>query len=322
MNLIKFIITSIILVSCNNKSDRFYFKEVGTLLWVNETMSDSLVKLVVKETLENSSIVVSQISWSPTDSLFTKNAEWYHSLAIESGKSFMLNIDWLKNDRSGIRGDIGFDNDKIKSKFIKDIINLVDLYNPNYLTLGVEVNYYALTSPTGYIAFIELFNKLKSDINKKFPKTKIGLSFQLELIYGIHKDWQKNKTLEPLYAVVENLDYIGISTYPDISIPNQKNPLFSVNYLDSLASEFNEPIGITETGISSINFNLNQRVCYTKTIFKKAENLNFNFVIWGSIIDDINQFGWKNTFGLINSKGVHKPEFDIWKQNNKKINKN
>ena len=100
MNPFKFIIIflTVMLVSCNNKSDDLIFKEVGTLLWVNEAMSDSLVKLAVKETLENSSLIIGQISWSPSDISFTKNAEWYHSLAMESGKSFMLNIDWLENN--------------------------------------------------------------------------------------------------------------------------------------------------------------------------------------------------------------------------------
>jgi len=321
MNPFKFIIIflTVMLVSCNNKSDDLIFKEVGTLLWVNEVMSDSLVKLAVKETLENSSLIIGQISWSPSDISFTKNAEWYHSLAMESGKSFMLNIDWLENNRSGIRGDLGFDNEKVKALFVKDIKKLVDLYPPNYLTLGVEVNYYALTSPVGYREFIKMFNELKTDINKKDPKIKIGLSFQLELLYGIHKDWQKNKTLEPLNTVVANLDYIGVSTYPEVFIPNQNKILFSINYLDSLATKFNKPIGILETGISSINYNNNQRVAYIKSIYKKARDLNFKFVIWGSIIDDPRQGDWTNKLGLINSKGVYKPEFNIWKQENNKI---
>jgi hypothetical protein len=315
--IIYFISLIFIFVSCATKSEDLIFKEVGTLLWVNNVMPDSVIKVGVKEMLENSSIVIAQISWSPSDSSFIKNPEWYHSLAIEGGKSFMLNIDWMENERSGIRGGVGFDNEIVNKKFKKDIKNLVELYKPDYLTLGVEVNYYALTSPEGYKSFIKLFNELKKDINSKYPNIKIGLSFQLELLYGIHHDWKQNKTLEPLNAIVENLDYIGISTYPDVSIHNKnKSSLFSLNYLDSISNEFKKPIGVLETGISSNNFNENQRISYVKSIYKKTEDLNLKFLIWGSIIDDNSQKAWKNNLGLIDSKGNHKPEFYFWKQNN------
>ena len=41
---------------------------------------------------------------------------------------------------------------------------------------------------------------------------EVGLSFQLELLYGIHKNWEPNNTLGALEAVVQNLDFIGVSS--------------------------------------------------------------------------------------------------------------
>ena len=306
------------LISCDSEIDNISFKEVGALIWVNESMSDSLVKIAVKETLQNSSLVISQISWSPTDRSFMKNVEWYYSLALESHKKFMLNIDWLENNRSDTRGKFDFENKEMRTLFINDIKNLINLYHPNYLTLGVEVNYYALTSPKGYREFIKVFNELKASIKEKEPKIKIGLSFQLELLYGVHKDWKQNKTIEPLNAIVENLDYIGISTYPDIFTHFNDRTFSSFNYLDSLKKNYKKPIGILETGISFINFKDNARVNYLKSIYKKANDLQLSFVVWGSIVDDPRQADWNHKLGLINSKGVSKPEFTIWKQENKK----
>lgn len=317
-----FIIFLIALVSCDRRSDDWLIKEVGTLLWVNTSMPDSLVKMGVKETLENSSIIVAQISWSPNDLNFERNVKWYHTLAKESGKSFMLNIDWLENNRSGTRGNWSFEDEKVREIFIKDIKRLIDLYQPNYLTLGIEVNYYALTSPIGYKGFVRTFNELKKNIKEKDPNIKIGLSFQLELLYGIHKGWKQVRTLEPLNAVVENLDYVGISTYPDVLIPSANKRFYSVNYIDSLAVIYKKAIGISETGISSTKYSNIERVNYIKTVYKKAEDLNLKFIIWGSIIDDTRQFQWKNKLGLIYSDGVTKAEFNIWKQENNKILKN
>lgn len=308
--------------SCNYKTDKWYFEEVGTLLWVNETMPDSVIKTAVKETLENSTLVVSQISWSPTDRSFMNNVEWYHRLAVESGKTFMMNIDWLENDRYGTIGNWSFEDDNIKKQFSQDIMELVDIYKPDYLSLGVEVNYYALTSPTGYKEYIELFNNLKSTLKKSHPKTRIGLTFQLELLYGLHIDWHNTRALEPLNAVVENLDYIGISTYPDVLLPVENKPFYSAGYLDSLKITYSKPIGISETAISSLNFDSDDRFKYTEYIYYKFKSLDLKFIIWGSILDDPKGLNWKDYLGLICSDGSRKPEFTLWKDYNSKIRNN
>jgi hypothetical protein len=304
------------LYSCKDHSNKWYFTEVGTLLWVNEGLSDESIKIAVKETLDNSSIIIAQVSWSPSDSVFFHNAAWYHSLAIENGKSFMLNIDWLENDRSGTRGDWSFENEQIRTKFKNDIKKLVVEYNPDYLTLGIEVNYYALTSPVGYKGFIKTFNELKASLKKLAPKLKIGLSFQLDLLYGVHSDWAQNKSLQALDAVAENLDYIGISTYPDFQIANNNQPFSSLNYIDSLVIAYNKPIGISETGISTVKFNDKQRAEYLKAIYQKFQDLDLKFLIWGSIIDDPRNENWHNRIGLLYSDGKFKPEFKIWKTKN------
>jgi len=322
LNIRILIILALGLISCNNKSDEWFFKEVGSLLWVNAEIPDSIIKTAVKETLENSSIIISQITWSPNDSNFIKNVKWYHSLSIESGKTFMLNIDWQENNRSNTRNGWSFENEEIRIQLSNDIKQLVELYTPDYLTLGVEVNYYALTSPTGYKSFIKMFNELKPFLKAKKPLMKIGLSFQLELLYGVHKEWHQKRALEPLFAISENLDYIGISTYPDVLISKENKPFYSIDYLDSLKESFNKPIGITETGLSSDQYTDTDRTIYIKSIYKTVDELDLKFIIWGSMIDDKNQNDWKNKLGLIYSDGKKKPEFEVWKILNHKILEN
>lgn len=315
--LISFFILLLLIISCSN--DKWYFKEVGTLLWINELHDDATVKRAIEATLSNSSIIVSQVSWQPYDSLYFKNISWYEKLAREHGKSFMINLDWLKNDRSGIRGDQDFYNEKIKSLFFKDIKRIVDTYNPDYLTLGIEVNYYALTSPRGYNSFVQIFNELKGSLKKTHPKLKIGLSFQLELLYGFHKNWNKETTLQVLNAVVENLDYLGVSTYPDVSDVDKINSFNSLNYLDSLSNSYNIPIGILETGITSIKYNDNDRARYINEVFRKTSELDLKFLIWGSIIDSEPIDTNFQNFGLLDFKGFPKAEYQIWVSESQKM---
>lgn len=293
-------------VSKPNKTD------IGSLMWVNETHSDSAVKEMVKHTLDNSTFIVAQVSWSPFDSSFFDNARWYYDLAVEHNKKFMLNLDWQNFNRNGANGDWSFDEDAIQEIFKADVTELANTYKPDVFILGVEVNYYALLDSSGYKGFISTYSSVKTLLDKEYPEMDIGLSFQLELLYGIHSKWGSNKTLETLDAVVRNMDFIGLSTYPDQHDSSLQNVCGSLCYLDSLKSLYEVPLAITETGISLTNFDQVQHEEYTTCVFKKVEQIAAQFFIWGSMIDDPLIETWQHQIGLLEGDGCPKKEFDIW----------
>lgn len=318
-NLHRFVILSLlisIVFSCS-KSEDLYFKEGGSLLWINEQHEDSAIKNAVQHTLENSSIIIAQVHWSPNDSSFFDNAGWYFSLAKEHGKSFMIAIDWQKADRSGTNGGWSFEDEATANLFKKDMIRLFNAYNPDYVNLGVEVNYYALTSSDGFRAFASVFRELKGELKQLKPDVKVGLSYQLELLYGHHNGWNETNTLATLDNLLGDIDYLGISTYPNmVSEQKQSDILFSTTYLDSLTKKYSLPIGISETAVSSKLFNEEQRKTYVMTIFQKASDLNLKFVIWGSMIDGNADNLWSDKIGLLNKDGKTKNEFSLWKKEN------
>lgn len=306
-------------ILCTRPTNIWYFKEGGSLLWVNEKHKDQAIKNAVKHTLENSSIIVAQVPWSPKDSSFFNNTAWYFSLAKDHGKSFMINIDWQVSDRSGTNGDWSFEDPKIANLYKKDMVRLVKTYNPNYINLGVEANYYALNSVDGFRAFVKVFRELKDDLNELNPKLKIGLSYQLELLYGCHKDWNEIETLATLDVIHGDIDFLGISTYPNMAINGQENVLSSINYLDSLVQRYSIPMGISETAVSSSLYDDSQRADYINAIFKKANYLDLKFVIWGSMIDSPHINTNLDNFGLLDVRGNPKKEFEIWESKNQKL---
>lgn len=315
------ILIVLISISCS-KTNKWYFKEGGSLLWINNKHDEIAIKSAVKNILENSSIIIAQIPWSPNDSSFFQNSAWYFSLARDHGKSFMIAIDWQNIERSGTRGDWSFANEETSKLFKRDMLRLLEAYNPDYINLGVEVNYYALTSPDGFKAFATVFRELKKELKQKKPKLKVGLSYQLELLYGHHKGWNETKTLKTLDNLLGDLDYLGISTYPNMVLEqNQSQVLFSTKYLDSLSKNYSLPIGISETAASSKLYNEEQRENYVKTIFQKATDLNLKFVIWGSMIDADEDNVWSDKMGLLNADGQPKNEFSLWQEENVKLYK-
>ena len=313
-----------ILVYCESDSDldpseNYTKTEIGSLLWVNEFHSDSAVKEAVKQMLDNSSIVIAQVSWSPGDSSFFENVLWYYNLAKDHHKKFMLSIDWQNFERTGTQGNWSFANDTVQARFRSDMIKLVDEYSPDYFQPGVEINYYGLTNSEGYKGFIKVFNELKTELNFNYQSTKIGLSFQLELLFGVHKDWDKNRTLATLDAVAPNLDFIGVSTYPDEFEHYKENVTGSLKYLDSLNSNYENSMIISETAVSSFNFNPQVRIKYQNTLFDKARKLKFKALIWGSIIDHKMLTSWQYKIGLLNSNGAPKADFENWKKRSQEL---
>jgi hypothetical protein len=308
-------------LSCS-KSEDLFFKEVGSLLWINGQYEDSAIKNAVQNTLENSSIIIAQIHWNPHDSSFFDNAAWYFSLAKDHGKSFMIAIDWQKLDRSGTNGGWTFENEATANLFKKDMIRLLNAYNPDYFNLGVEVNYYALTSSDGFRAFASVFRELKKELKNYKPELKVGLSYQLELLYGHHNGWNVTNSLTTLDNFLGDIDYIGISTYPNmVSEKKQSDVLFSTTYLDSVSTKYTLPIGISETAVSSKLYNEEQRQSYVKTIFQKASDLNLKFVIWSSMIDGNGDNVWTDKIGLLSNDGKPKNEFSLWKKESTKFYK-
>ena len=309
----RLIISFLIIVSVGCYANLFEHdkKFIGSLLWINGNHADIAIKKAVRAVVENSNIVVAQVTWNKFEPHLIKDIEWYHNLALEHGKHFMINIDWLRQSRDATSGHWLFSDKSTEDMFKKTITEIVSRYSPDFLTLGIEVNYYALVNPEEYRQFIRIYNELKKDIKKISPKSKVGLSFQLELLLGNHKLWDENIVYEPLDVVVENLDYIGISTYPDVSNDNAK---WSSHIYD-LLKKYDKSIGILEIGIASDLYNQKARFDFINKAFEIYKTGELKFLIWGSIIDQIDDTAsWRDSIGLLESSGEKKPDYSAWQR--------
>ena len=288
-------------------------KFISSMLWIDEYHKNETIEKVIDIWLNQSSGIVAQLPWGDNKSFF-QSLDWYNKIARLHHKQFMINIDWQRNDRHGTRGGWKFSDYKVRRKFSKDMIDIVNAYKPDYLTLGVEVNYYAIIDKVDFDAFVDLIIELKDALKEISPITKIGLSFQLELTLGMHSGWNVTKPLQSIELVIDSLDYFGISTYPDISSLNG-NCCGSIEYIDYIVNKYDISFGILETGVSSEYFDVDYRLEYIRKVFQKFDELNMQMMIWGSLIDKTNQpIDWTNTIGLINYDGRPKDDFIEWKK--------
>jgi hypothetical protein len=189
--------------------------QMGAMYWKPPQASDTLIKQAVQHMLDNSEILTAQIQWTPFDTNFSGQVKWMADLAHEHKRAFIVSMDWLTDSRSGLRDEgWNFAQATTQQRFLQTAIDVCKKYHPDYLNLGVEVNFYALTNPQDFRAYIQTYNRAKALINERFPEIIVSATLQLELLFGTHADWDQKPSLEVLHAFGDNFDILALSTYP------------------------------------------------------------------------------------------------------------
>ena len=314
MRLIYVFILVIFITSCNNSSSQKRSFRMGLMYWNDENYSDVEIKKAIGITIENSDVLTAQISWSPEDSVYLDKFKWIANLARIHNRELIFNIDWLSFDRSGVYGEEewNFKDTISRRKYIQSVYAICKKYNPNIINLGVEVNYYALTSPDDFKNFVDVYNFTRELIKSNFPNIKVGLTFQLELLRGTHERWIGNDSFSILKAFGDNYDYIGISTYPNLLRSNKFNRIG----FQKLISYSDKDILIFETSLPTYNSidNKNQ-LNYIIDLFQSTNNSRVKLIIWTSTLDiKTNPDIWHNHLGLSRYNFDKKPSYDVWRR--------
>jgi len=301
--------------SCNDVSSEMKNRnfQMGTIYWPPLNFSDTTIKRGIGFTLESSDILTAQIPWSPLDNQFIKKVEWISSLSQKHNRNLIINIDWMSDDRKGLR-DSGWNfRDQItKVLFSKLAIEICSLYHPKYLNLGVEVNFYAFQNAADFKAFVDLYNYTKKLVNDSFPNVKVAVSFQLELLFGLYNNWGKKSSLEVFKAFGNNLDIIAISTYPHSNtdgFSNQEN-------LSEILQLSDKPIGIFETSVPTNINNEKKQKKYLNELLMFLQNTNrCEVVIWTSTADTESHKEsnhWPGHLGLLDYNLKPKESWSVW----------
>ncbi|WP_207534906.1 glycosyl hydrolase 53 family protein [Desertivirga arenae] len=286
---------------------------MGTIYWPPRKAEDKVIKKGISYTLENSDILTAQIPWYPGRQEFLKDIGWIATLAKDHHRKLIVNMDWMKDDRKSLRhSPWNFQDSTCKRDFINSALEVCKLYNPQYLNLGVEVNFYALTNPQDFRAFVDLYNVTKKRLSYSYPNTKVSVSFQLELLFGIHRNWGKKASLEVFEAFGDNFDILSISTYPNSSGTEPSN----LKNLKILLNRSQKPFGIFETSIPSNLYSEEKQKNYLKTLISfLKESERCQTLIWTSTADTENLDNkalWINYLGLFDQNFRPKKALSEW----------
>jgi len=310
-----YIYFSMILInSCDFKSEKLIRNfEMGLIYWPSKNSTDYDIKKGINLTVENSDILTAQIAWEPNTNNLVNDVEWISKLAKSTNRKLIINVDWLNNNRNSLRGNQNwsFKDPIVKEKFIRSIITVCQNHQPEYINLAVEINYLAMVNPNEFKYFLDIYNYTKSLIEVLSPKTKIGVTFQLQLLLGTHENWSNKESLTIIKAFGDNFDYIGISTYPTLNI----NSDLSISQLNIIETISTKKIAIFETSIPTIKHSQSIQYNYLKSLFTYiAGNPKYELLIWTSTIDICNKNKWEYNLGLLNCDYTPKKSFYLWEK--------
>ncbi|GBD92065.1 hypothetical protein BMS3Abin04_02798 [bacterium BMS3Abin04] len=229
-----------------------------------------------------------------------------------------------------------FNNHDVKTAYLNYAKRIINYFNPDYVTIGVEVNLLADSdsSMVKWKEYLELHKFVYTQLKKLYSTLPIMVSFTgMDLIDG-YTDVNHSSQTKVLNEIINYTDYFGLSMHTFLS-------KFLADTIDSaifknIFSLSNKPIAICETSYPAEKFSiLNNSVVfkgseekqkkYFELLFSASETYHVEFIInfvirdydalWEAIgsPDNIEKV-WRDT-GFYNEKGTSRKVRDFWLQN-------
>lgn len=303
--------------------------QMGLNYWTpfgSET-SDSLASLGLGVTLENSEHILIQVPWSPITPSALKSVNWLGNIARESGHALTIAFDWMSEDRTNLRNQNeeywSFDNPKVRGYFTQEAASIAAYYKPDFLILGVEVDFLARTNPKEFVEFVTLYQEVYGVVKDKSPNTRVTVTFQFESLRAKVED-TISLTHSPIVAAFGPLlDIFGLSVYPCQSVANPDD--LPLDYFSSSISP-DTPTAIFETGWPTDESDEHVQAAYVNWLLSVASTVSVNPLVWTSTIDGGGEnkseentppcggrvSEWSNRLGLWRINGTPKRAVDVW----------
>ena len=319
-------------INANAASNTVRSFEMGMAFWVPQTTESKgfEVKKSLKLMLDNSDHILLQIPWSPIMKSPLRNAEWMGALSKTHKRPLTIALDWMGEDRRILHDSDtkrwSFGERDVKNKFLSDVTYLVSQYEPQFILLGVEVDFLGIQNPQEFRNFVSLYSDAYKIIKSQSPKTLISVSFQFENLLDI-KDPELLITQTPIVkSFGPLLDTLGLSVYPCQKFLNARD--IPADYISSEIPKGLD-FAIFETGWPAQGKDELAQLHYVNWILNATSSLSANLLVWISAVDtdsgdayNFNQRSpicsspvsrWKKHLGLWTILGGEKAGRASWK---------
>lgn len=305
---------------------------LGQMYWVPKDSQDapsSIIERGVGVTLHGSELIFVQVPWAMGfDSL--EAASWLSQLAKKHNKKLGIGLDWMNSDRTDLlkagAETWQFSEEKAYSAFEKDSWMIAKTYNPDYLSLGIEVDFLARNSPREFQAFVNSYQRIYQRIKSEFPAIKVLVTFQYDAILRDSTEDQLLAEYGAIKAFGALIDIVGLSVYPCQQYAHVAE--IRSDYFRK-ANQLTRNVGVFETAWPGSVVEQDEQRKYVHWLLKEARRSAFDVLIWTSSTDIAapiskqerkhsvacggNVADWNGHLGLWDMNGKMKPAGLVWK---------
>ncbi len=202
--------------------------------------------------------------------------------------------------------------------YLNVVLTTVELYYPEYLGIGVEVNsLHVRKNLEVFNEFVSFYKDAYDSVKQISPETKVFTIFQLEHMKGAA--YLSGLEHPPQWELIDlfddKLDLIGFTVYPFLEYTSVES--IPSDYYKEIANYTSKPIAFTEMGwpsnLSLVKSSEQEQVNFFLSILKNTIDLDIELFIQPFLHDshfsDINIF---DTIGLKNNDGSEKLIYQYW----------
>jgi hypothetical protein len=227
-----------------------------------------------------------------------------------------------------------FNSSQLVTAYLNYARRIADVFEPEFLTIGIEMSELSLKRPEAWESFAELMMVMLEGLRESHPELQLSVEFVLQSLL-------LPRVAEQVKPLTEKLDFLGISFYPygsgfgeALGAPALSEPPAQwLEPLKWLRAYTDKPVAIVETGYATkagraygIRFSGDEGLqeAFLKDLVQLSREDDYLFVVWFVPVDYNKLLAklpegdnaeaaniWVNT-GLFDSDLKPKPAWKIW----------
>ena len=285
------------------------------------------------------------LAGSPYNSNFTAELD-AKAAAIPSGHLTYLSVtpmSFMRDSLAAYRGTTGgmdlpapwdaysFDNQDVIDAYINHCENMIDIFDPDFMTYTIEANILADKAPSAWPAYVTLVQNVYPALKSSHPYLPLIITLQADFYHAA-------SSTQDVYIsqILPYTDYISVSTY---TFTNGYTPVTLPSDWFSVMSDLSpgKPFAVGETSWPAetltapypidIPATEQDQAEYVARLLADADDLDAKFVSW-FFTRDFDDFWesdlqylpeaplvriWKDT-GLCDGQGNPRPGLDVWRE--------
>jgi len=229
--------------------------------------------------------------------------------------------------------DKPYDDPLVEKAYLAYCRRMLDLFEPDYLAIGIEVNEIYLTRPETWKAYAALHRHVYEELKKDHKGLPIFASFTLHGMLN-EKGRKRDDMLAAFEQVMPYNDLVAVSFYPFIR-GGTTDIEGCFRWLTDSFDKFKKPYAFVETGEAAANLRFpksgqviegtpEKQEAYYKALLAFAEEHKARFVIsfihrdydalWERIKASAPEafMAWRNC-GFLDAGGKPRPAYQVWK---------